>query len=296
MLKKTPNLQRRHKTASDSVRRKQNSKHILVAVPKDYLLGPVFAAKKQDGARKVQIGDVVYEIGGVHPFDEPGKMAANKPALDVRHARAIFTLLSIRDPADIDGTRTIRISFDELCRRYINGDSVRNAREIPEIVGDLLDTYICVTNLKTNKSLSYRMIDRIDFEDGQPHQRGGKGCELSSEFCGFLNRLADLAHLKFDVFTAIRSPLAQAIYLYIPGWASHHTERAPFQITLTNLLTQVSYEVPVDMAGRRTLFTRGKNSILKQLDGVETMSGRFRVRLTKTADGSDWTLQAWVEN
>lgn len=140
------------KTASDSVRRKQNSKHILVAVPKDYLLGPVFAAKKQDGARKVQIGDMVYEIGGVHPFDEPGKMTANKPAFDVRHARAIFALLSIRDPADIDGARKIRISFDELCRRYAIDVSGRNAREIPEIVGDLLDTYIRVTNLKTNKS------------------------------------------------------------------------------------------------------------------------------------------------
>lgn len=139
------------------------------------------------------------------------------------------------------------------------------------------------------------MIDRIDFEEGQPHQRGGKGCELSSEFYGFFNRLADLAHLKYDVFTAIPSPLAQAIYLYIPSRASHHTEQAPFQITLTNLLTQVSYEVPVDMAGRRTLFTRGENSILRQLDGIETLSGRFRVRLTKTADGSDWTLQAWVE-
>ncbi len=34
---------------------------------------------------------------------------------------------------------------------------------------------------------------------------------------------------------------------------------------------------------------------MAQLDGVETLTGIFRVRLAETADGIDWKLQTWVE-
>ena len=34
---------------------------------------------------------------------------------------------------------------------------------------------------------------------------------------------------------------------------------------------------------------------MQQLNGLETLSGTFRVCLTETADGADWKLLAWVE-
>jgi hypothetical protein len=40
----------------------------LIAVPRDYFLGPVFAATKQTGPREVTIGDRRYLIGGFHPM------------------------------------------------------------------------------------------------------------------------------------------------------------------------------------------------------------------------------------
>jgi hypothetical protein len=69
-------------------------------------------------------------------------------ALDVRHARAIFSLLSLRDRAQ--DTRLIRFSFNELRRTYANTDGGRCAGAIKKIVADLLDAYIRVTHLRTN--------------------------------------------------------------------------------------------------------------------------------------------------
>jgi hypothetical protein len=66
----------------------------IIRAPRDYFLGPVFAATKQSGPRevtvRVKIGEDVserrYQIGGFHPMDPD----LHPPALDVRHARAIF--------------------------------------------------------------------------------------------------------------------------------------------------------------------------------------------------------------
>lgn len=41
---------------------------ILVAAPRDYFLGPVFAATRQTGPREVTIGERRYLIGGFHPM------------------------------------------------------------------------------------------------------------------------------------------------------------------------------------------------------------------------------------
>ena len=92
--------------------------------------------------------------------------------------------------------------------------------------------------------------------------------------------------------------LAQAIYLYIPSRAYHHSQENPFEITLTRLLEQVSFPVPEYKSQRKQVFTQHENegrSVLQQLDGIETLTGRFRVSLSETSDGTDWKLLAWVE-
>jgi hypothetical protein len=273
----------------------------LVAAPKDYFLGPVFAAAPQVGAREVTVQDRRYLIGGFHPMDPD----VHPPALDVRHARAIFSLLSFRDP--FEDTRLIRFSFNEFCRCYARTNGGRYSRAIKKVLRDLMDSYIRVTDIKTEIAHEYRLIERIDIEK-RPIRRKDSGlarspqlemwfhsCTLSPEFCGLLSRIAELQHLKLDVFNSIRAPLAQAIYLYIPSRAHHHTEAEPFEITLSNLLQQVSASVPKHKSRRKELFTKNNNPILQQLDGLETLNGRFRVRLAETIDGADWKLQTWVE-
>jgi hypothetical protein len=200
------------------------NRELSVLAPKDYFLGPVFAATRQEGAREVTIGDKRYQIGGFHPL----RRNLHPPALDVRHARAIFCLLSFRKPYNDDGTRLIRFSFNLFCRRYARSNGGRYSRDIAHILGDLLDAYIRVADTKTGISHEYRLIEHIDIERRPIRRRDAKlandfqtemwfnGCRLSPEFYSLLNRIAELQDLDLEVFTSIRSPLAQAIYLYIP--------------------------------------------------------------------------------
>ena len=278
-----------------------------VLAPKDYFLGPVFAAVPQTGSRQVEIAHRRYQIGGCHP------MGGNEhtPALDVRHARVVFSLLSFRDESfDEDGTRLIRFSFNELCRRYARTNGGRYAREIKKLVRQIMDSYIRITDIQTNISHSYRLIERIDTEERPPRRRDSKlarsnqtelwfnGCVLSPEFAGLLSRISELQHLRLDVFNSIRSPLAQSIYLYIPSRACHRRKHNPFEISLKLLLEQVSFPVPHQKCRRHKLFTQHADkgrSILQQLDGLPTLKSIFHVDLAQMSDGSDWKLLAWVE-
>jgi hypothetical protein len=203
--------------------------------------------------------------------------------------------------------RRISFSFHEFCRKYARTNGGRYARAIMEILAELTDSYIRVVDLNTNIGHTYRLIERLDIVDkpicrkdaalasSKQREFHFHGCYLSEELYELLNHIVELQHLKLDVFTSIRSPLAQSIYLYIPSRAHHHSESAPFEITLTNLLEQVSFPVPQHKSVRHKLFTQNRNPIIKQLDGLETLTGIFRVRLAETNDGLDWKLQAWVE-
>ena len=75
----------------------------------------------------------------------------------------------------------------------------------------------------------------------------------------------------------------------------YHSESDPFEINLKKLLEQVSASVPAHKSKRKEIFTKNAHPILGQLDGLETLTGIFRVKLAKTADGTDYKLQAWVE-
>jgi hypothetical protein len=222
----------------------------LVLAPKDYFLGPVFAATPKTGAHEVTVADRLYLIGGVDPMGTD----IHPPALDVRHARAVFSLLSFCDP--YEETRLIRFSFNELCRRYAQSNGGRYARAIKRIVSDLTRSYIRITDLKTGIAHEYRLIERVDIEKRPIRRKDSRlaksdqlemwfnGCTFSPEFCGLLSRIHELQHLKLDVFNSIRSPLARAIYLYIPSRAHHHSEDDPFEISVSTLLNQVGHPVP----------------------------------------------------
>jgi hypothetical protein len=278
----------------------EKKKH-LVSAPRDFFLAPVFAATPQTGSRKVRVGDTTYEIGGFNPINPAD--AGN--ALDVRHATLTFGLLSFWDPRN--PTPTIQFSMAELCRRYAWTRGGKFARHVRELLNDLFKSYIRIQHDGESERHSYRLFERIHAVE-RPIRRkddnraNAKQYELwfdqvtlSQEFFDLLQNIVERHHLRFDVFVSIGSNLARAIYLYIPSRAHHHTEADPFEITLTRLLEQVAHPVPEQKSKRRQLFTQNKHSILSQLDGKETLSGVFRVKLAETADESDWKLQCWVE-
>ena len=270
-------------------------------IPKDFMLGPVFAASKQAGPRQVTVRNREYTIGGFHPIHR----TRLSPALDVRHARLCFAILSFRDL--FSDSPKFHFSFNELCRRYAGSNGGRYSRDIGDILGDLMDTYFEIRNLETGISHTYRILEHIDIEKRPIRRRDSvkaksnqrelwfHGVTIAPEFYNLLQDIAELQYLKLEVFTSIRSQLAQAIYLYIPSRAHHHNESNPFEITIPKLLEQVSHPVPKFKSRQKKLFLQNRNSVLSQLDGKETLTGKLRVNLDETADGKAFKLQAWIE-
>ena len=170
----------------------------LVLAPKDYFLGPVFAATPQMGSREVTVADRLYLIGGFHPMDSE----IYPPALDVRHARAIFSLLSFRDP--YEETHLIRFSFNELCRRYAQSNGGRYARAIKKIVRDLMDSYSLDHSVWYVKCLNREMCPPLFAMFWT--QTGGMViyCKTSGVFIAFLRLLGAPASGQFDLDTGPR--------------------------------------------------------------------------------------------
>lgn len=305
---------------SDETLPVKSKSRTYVGAPKDFFIAPIFAARKQFGPRKVEIKSLgkIYLVGGFDPYDRD----ARPPALDVRHARALFALLSFRkknrERAQALGRleeydpRSIFFSMDDLCRAYASSNGGRYSRDLLKIVGDIAKAYICITDTITGRTFVYRLIERVAMEPKFIKRRDSNMaqslqmemwyhcCQLSPEFEQMLQNTAELQYLKLEVFTAIRSPIAQAIYLYIPSRAAHHSEISPFEIKLTTLMNEISLlPVPVHKSVRKKAFIQHEDegrSILQQLDGLETYKWRFRVKLVDTVANDDFKLLCWIES
>jgi hypothetical protein len=265
------------------------------------MLGPIFAAQPQPGGRSVIVSGRHYRIGGFHPLD-PSK---HPPSLDVRHGRALFTILSFRslDPRIPE----LRFTLREFSQRYCRSYGGLHAQGLRCLLGDLLDTYIRVQDLNSAAAHSYRLIERVHIEErpargkrtvdqGAPITATWFNCvTLSPEFLKLLNELGRVQPLELGALNALRSRVAQSIYLFLPSRAYHHTSKKPFSITLSRLLEQIGHPVPATRRLRKKLFTQRTSSILGQLDGCATLTGILRVRLSDTADRSDYKLDAWIE-
>ena len=281
------------------IRHGRQKNHLIPIVPRDFVTAPFFAAARQTEPRVLIINDVKWVIGDAHPT---GRAAS--PALDMRHGRACFTLLSFRDR--MQNGREIRFSMNEFCRRYAQSRGGRYSREILDLLFDLRETWVrresadgtierftIIGDIKTlEKPLRRREAIRALTEQGEFWL---DRISLSPEFFGLLQQWERLARIRLDVLTSMTSPTAQAIYTFLPSRAVHHAESDPFAIRLATLLEQVSHPVPPHKSVRKKIFTQNRFSILSQLDGKEILNGILRVSLADTKDASDYNLLAWVE-
>jgi hypothetical protein len=108
---------------------------LIPFVPRDFLIAPVFTATPQTEPRTLVINSVKWTIGDEHPIKRHPT-----PALDMRHGRACFTLLSFRDR--LTNERDIHFSMNEFCHRYANSQGGRYSRKILSILFDLHETWI----------------------------------------------------------------------------------------------------------------------------------------------------------
>ena len=272
---------------------------ITPLVPREMIVAPFFAAVKQCREREIVVDGRRWVIG----LDHPTKRRAS-PALDMRHGRACFTLLSFRDR--IKNGREICFSMNEFCRRYASSQGGRYASDILNVLFDLQETWVA-REIEGGKVEYFQILGDIKIHQKTARRRDALKAlsmqqemwldrvTLSPEFFGLLKRWEELARICLHVLTSIRSPKAQAIYTYIPSRAVHHTKSKPFSINLATILEQIGAPVPTSKSKRKQIFTQNNNSILSQLDGAEVIDGILRADLATTRDGSDFKLIFWVE-
>ena len=270
-------------------------------VPRELVVAPFFAAVKQTEPRELTIDGKKWAIGIAHPTKR-----RESPALDMRHARACFALLSFRDRLE-DG-RTIHFSMNEFCKRYAHSQGGRFARDVLNLLYDLQETFVA-REIEDDKIEYFQILGEIYIHQkatrrsdamkavSPQHEMWLDRVALSPEFFGLMVRWEELARIRLDVLNNLKSTKAQAIYTYIPSRAVHHTKDSPFQITLSKVLEQIGAPVPKHKSVRKKVFVQhGEKSILNQLDGAEIADGsRLRVALEETRDGRDFKLIFWSE-
>lgn len=271
-------------------------------VPKDFITAPIFASRPQRGSRMVMAGDRVYTIGGFKPISEDRPAC---PALDIRHGRALFTILSFVDLSA--GDLTVRFSVTEFCKRYANTVSGRYARDMRGLLSDLERCWFKIT-YPNGTSESYRILKNISVrhkasrrkllvnEIFEQDETWLEEVELHPKFFSLLQGYFSMAQIHLETLIKIRSPLAQAIYVYMPSRAVHADVTKPFEITLENLLLQVGHTVPKAKSLRKKIFTQNNHPVLEQLNNAAIMNGVLRVTLAETSDKKDYKLQFWIEN
>ena len=272
---------------------------ITPLVPREMIVAPFFAAVKQSRERDIVVDGKRWVIG----LDHPTKRRAS-PALDMRHGRACFALLSFRDR--LRNEREIFFSMNEFCRRYASSQGGRYASDILNVLFDLQETWVA-REVDGGKVEYFQILGDIKIHQKTARRRDAlkmlsmqqemwlDRVTLSPEFFGLLKRWEELARICLHVLTAIRSPKAQAIYTYIPSRAVHHSRSEPFSINLATILEQIGAPVPTAKSKRKQIFTQNRNSILSQLNGAEVIDGILRVEMVETRDGADAKLVFWVE-
>ena len=207
---------------------------ITPLVPREMIVAPFFAAVKQSRERDIVVDGKRWVIG----LDHPTKRRAS-PALDMRHGRACFALLSFRDR--LRNEREIFFSMNEFCRRYASSQGGRYASDILNVLFDLQETWVA-REVDGGKVEYFQILGDIKIHQKTARRRDAlkmlsmqqemwlDRVTLSPEFFGLLKRWEELARICLHVLTAIRSPKAQAIYTYIPSRAvfdqSGHHPRA----------------------------------------------------------------------
>jgi len=193
-------------------------------VPRDFLIAPVFTVTPQTEPRTLVINSVKWTIGVEHPVKRHPT-----PALDMRHGRACFTLLSFRDR--LKNERDINFSMNEFCHRYANSQGGRYSRKILNILFDLHETWIS-RELPDGRTERFAIIEGIKLVQDRPVRRrdaldAARAAEgqrelwlervsLSPEFFSMLQNWERLTRFRLDVLNSMSSPTAQAIYRFRP--------------------------------------------------------------------------------
>lgn len=266
----------------------------LSPVLKDFIKGPIFAARSQPGTREICVDGNFWSIGVEHPIER----WCNK-SLSIKHGRICFALLEFWRQQH--RARSLHFSIGELCRLYSNSDAKggRYYRDLLEILFDLRDTWVQIARPDGSVE-KFTIIGDIKVVTSARGSIKLERVDLSPEFFNLLNAIESMAYIRLDILNTIPSAIAAATYTFLPSRAYYHNSENPFQISLTTLLEQIGLDVPETKSQRKKIFTQNSDkksrSILEQLDGAQLSNGVLRAKLSECADHSDYKLLIWVDS
>lgn len=270
---------------------------VHVRVPKDWLLRPVFVPGIQPKNREIIVNGNKWVMGINNPLTKNIKPSSNITLGHIKVALAVLTFFHGKNP--------VVMSVTELAKRCADSRGGRYYRDLLQKMEDLREYWVSVTD-DAGVTKKFTLLGKVTLIEKTPKKKpiGKKqrteaplwldSVELHEEFVEFMKDFAKTLHLRFDTVRQLTSEIASSIYLYLPSRAHHHTKEDPFEITLSLLFEQLGLEKR-SKSVRHKLLTQNKNSIISQLDGAETLTGRLRIELKETKDKSDWKLIAWEE-
>lgn len=249
-------------------------------------------------------------IGGME--GSRSKMFIPDRHLTVAQLRLLAGLLSFRRPWEKDFIRE-RMGIKALYRKIKTGQSGRDdlagGQRLQKIRDDLeeMETYWVQINRPWNtvegQKVAEKLISfakRTRFRDGMPHTQANIESEWIEAFRmnrHFLTALdADSRAVRLDVFNSFQTDMIALWYLVIPARASHPriTKNNPWQTGLRVLFDKAGCNIGSPGAAKWR-FDRCHATVLNELNGSETMNGKFCCDLKKNSDGDDYLLRAWIE-
>jgi hypothetical protein len=281
-------------------------------VPRDWLNGPVFSPKKQVAIREVAVNKNIWRMGIPNPL-------TNVPStqIDMTHVRVLLGVLSFWR-----GDNPMSMSIRELARRASGSFGGAYFKMLRQKLGELRDYWIGV-ELENGDKRMFPALSRVEItarnvrakkpdnqetlplDDWVAVKKQGKDTSgthvqldnvmLAPEFVELLLDWTQLMHVRLDVLRNLTSDVAQAIYLFIPSRAVHHTKEEPWKISLSTLFEQLGMPVPHSKSVRKKILTQHKTSVMRQLNNVPVLKGFLRVSLRLNKEKTDWLLLAWVE-
>lgn len=265
------------------------------SIPQIWGKNPIFAATKQKGPREVVLADGAVWKMGVQP---PRGEITNPEYLrgfDVRHAELIFRLLAFYRENDIKFTHKVDISYYKLLEIVGWERGNANLKRLKDVLADMENIWTEI--IVGERYFKFRILSAS--EEGFVSEKEKAKLGFIVFDATFLQFLGDIEHffsIRLDVFNAMSSGIAKAVYLYLPSRALKNTEASPFKITLTNLYKQINVTVSAYKSKRFEKITQNKKSVISQLNGaLISFNKKLCISLEETKSKDDYNLCAWTK-
>lgn len=214
---------------------------------------------------------------------------------DIRHYDLIAAFISEYRNGHIDKSGKLFVSYKGLLSLLGKKIGTSPIKTISLLLDDLWNTNILWEDNEKKTAVLFRTLSKIETKK----ESGGStlvSIQLDPNFITFIDQIEKFISVRLDVKTKLRSPVAQAIYTYIPSRAIYSTEKEPWQISLAVLMRELRLPEEKYKSKRKEFFTQNRTSIMQQLDGLPLRSGDlFRCKLEEKKDKTDYYFCCWVQ-